>query len=934
VNIRGLRSNIGELSNLCKVQKPSIVVVVETFLDSSVKDGADCISIPGYSLCCRKDRPGDTGWGGIAAYCADGIAIHHDTKHDPTDLELMWFTVALNSQKLLIGALYRPPSANSDAIEYFDSTTLSKMKEFGANSVMLVGDFNVHHQEWLGSRVTDAAGRRTLQLANSLGLQQIVKEPTREDQILDLALTDLKATAVTFAKLGTSDHNPVLIKLDVPVYRDKPYKRKVWQYNKADYWGMRAHLSSTDWPKVFNTKDPEKACSEVTEIICDAMDIFIPGKTISRKPGDKAWFNDKCKQAAAKKRVLFRKLKKENTQENKVNFAHARSEFNHAEMVAKVSYNNRLKEDLTDSSLTSKSWWKIVNTLSGSATHSDIPVIDHQNQAHITAKDKAEVFCEAFTKKCRLDKADDPAPSIPSSTSATKDHIVFKCKDVKKLLQQLKPDKATGPDQIPTRVLKECCSELASPLSRLYTLCFSCGTFPNQWKLASVVPVHKRDSKSDPTKYRPISLLSNISKIMEALVKNQLQGYLFQNNLVSHRQYGFRPKHSTADLLATLSQKWSNALDRGEEVRLIALDIKGAFDKVWHNGLCAKLKSKGVTGKLLTWIQSYLSNRSMKVVISGQSSSSALINASVPQGSILGPLLFSVFIDDLTDECENELYLYADDSTLYAEIRSSADSISQTASLNRDLHHMKMWSDKWKVTFEPSKCKAMTISRRRNPSKLGLHFGDCQLTERDELDILGVTVDSKLTWAKHISNITARAGQRLGALRRVATKLDMKGRSTVYKAQVRSVMEYASLCWIGASPTTLSLLDKIQKKAVKIIGVEEKLALSKLNIASLHHRRQVAAVTALYKMHTSSCPIDFKSMLPPPYIRRRITRNSVSMPSHSLALPPSRTRAGDRTFIQSATVVWNSLPESVVGFISDHGIQSFKCRLNKHLLAT
>ena len=195
-------------------------------------------------------------------------------------------------------------------------------------------------------------------------------------------------------------------------------------------------------------------------------------------------------------------------------------------------------------------------------------------------------------------------------------------------------------------------------------------------------------------------------------------------------------------------------------------------------------------------------------------------------------------------------------------------------------------------------------------------------------------MDSKLTWVKHISNTTARAGQKLGALRRVSNKLDIRGRATVYKAQVRSVMEYASLCWIGASPTTLSLLDNIQKKAVKIIGVDEKYAHTKLNIASLHHRRQVAAVTALYKMHTNSCPQDLKSMLPPPYVRCRITRGSVSMPDHALAVPASRTRAGDRTFIQSATLVWNSLPGSVVGQISDQDTHLFKCRLNRHLLAT
>ena len=178
---------------------------------------------------------------------------------------------------------------------------------------------------------------------------------------------------------------------------------------------------------------------------------------------------------------------------------------------------------------------------------------------------------------------------------------------------------------------------------------------------------------------------------------------------------------------------------------------------------------------------------------------SSLANPQVPQGSILGPLLFSVFIDDLGDECENILYLYADDFTLFCEIIYQV----MTASLNMDLERMRNWADKWKVTFEPSKCKALTISRKRNPTWSDLFCGNTKLAE-NELEILGVTVDRKLTWAKHISIITARAGQNLGAgLRKVANKLDVKGRATVYKAQVCSVMEYASLCWMSASTTTL-----------------------------------------------------------------------------------------------------------------------------------
>ena len=930
VNIRGLRSNIGELSNLCMEKKPTIVIIVETFLDATVPDGADCIAIPGYSMCCRRDRTVTSG-GGIAVYCLEGIAIYHDARQDPMDLELIWFMVVLRSQKLLVAAVYRPPSANNDVIDYLDTNTLPLMSKFGTNSVMLVGDFNVHHTDWLGSSVTDAAGRRTLQLANSLGLLQIVEEPTRGDQILDLVMTDLSATSTTYANLGTSDHNPVLVCLDVPVYRDKPYKRNVWRYNLADYWGMRGHLASTDWPSVFQEKDPEIACSKVTDIICDAMDLFIPSKIVTKKIGDKAWFDDKCRRTARKKRRLFQKSK-DNSDTSKAKFVEARRSYNQAEKLARRRYNIKLREDLADKTLSSKKWWKIVNTLSGRTAHSDIPVIEHHGVAHITARDKAEIFCQTFAEKCRLQDAEDQAPDVGSTTTKFFDRIIFKPKDVRKLLQHLKLDKATGPDLIPTRVLKECSAELASPLCRLFDLCYSHGVFPSQWKTASVTPIHKRDSKSDPTMYRPISLLSNISKIMEGVVQKQLQRHLLSNNLISNRQFGFRPGHSTADLLNILSQKWNNFLDHSDEVCVIALDIKGAFDKVWHNGLCSKLRAKGISGMLLSWLQNYLSDRSINVVLSGQTSDTAPINASVPQGSILGPLLFSVFIDDLVDVCENELFLYADDSTLFAPIRTSDDIITVAASLNRDLSNIKLWADKWKVTFEPTKCRAMVLSRKRSPSKLDLYFGICKLATANELDILGVTIDSKLTWSKHLSAISTRAGQKLGALRKVANKLDAEGRATVYKSQVRSVMEYASLSWMNASPTHLSQLDNIQKKALKIIGVDEATALSRLNISSLLHRRQVAAVTVLFKMQTSHCPVDLSALLPPPYIRRRATRSSVSMPDHALSLPVARTRCLDRSFIHSAVPLWNSLPDTVVGNITTAGIQSFKCWAHKYLL--
>ena len=301
---------------------------------------------------------------------------------------------------------------------------------------------------------------------------------------------------------------------------------------------------------------------------------------------------------------------------------------------------------------------------------------------------------------------------------------------------------------------------------------------------------------------------------------------------------------------------------------------------------------KGVSGKCLSWLKSYLVGRSISVVLFGQSSDPALVNASVPQGSILGPLLFSVFIDDLGDVCQNELYLYADDSTLYAPVRSPDERDKATASLNRDLGEIKAWANKWKVTFESTKCKAMVLSRKRHPFSPNLFFGGYNLPLQNKLDILGVTFDSRLVWSRHLSKISKTAGQRLAALRKISSILDSKCVATVYKAQVRSVM-YSSLCWLNASPTNLTLLDNIQKKALKIIRTDEASACAQLAITSLLHRRKVAATTLLYKIRTCHCPADLRAMLPPSYVMRRTTRTSLSMPNHALSLPVASTTSLD-----------------------------------------
>ena len=223
--------------------------------------------------------------------------------------------------------------------------------------------------------------------------------------------------------------------------------------------------------------------------------------------------------------------------------------------------------------------------------------------------------------------------------------VHFRPGTVRRELRRLNSSKATGPDNIPARVLKECADALCKPLSRLFSLCYAKGRQPALWKTTRVLPIHKKKSKAQPNNHRPISLLGIISKVMEAIVNRTIVNFLEKENLLSAHQFGFRRKLGTSDLLTLLVHEWSSAIASHGAVHALAIDIAGAFDKVAHRGVLAKAQACGITGTLLAWLQDYLKDRSLQAVICGQESAQYPISAGVPQGSILGPMLFILYVN-------------------------------------------------------------------------------------------------------------------------------------------------------------------------------------------------------------------------------------------------------------------------------------------------
>lgn len=288
----------------------------------------------------------------------------------------------------------------------------------------------------------------------------------------------------------------------------------------------------------------------------------------------------------------------------------------------------------------------------------------------MTAKEKVDCFGLHFSRKCSLganDVSTASSPGIRSRNSPGLSHTHhFRESNVRRLLSKLEISKATGPDNVPCRVLKECSAALARPVTNLFRLIFNTGKQPDSWKVTRVVPVHKRSSKSKARNYRPVSLLAVLSKVFESIVNHQLVSSLEKHTLLSSHQFGFRRGLGTSDLLTALHHQWATAAGLESTVRMLAVDIAGAFDRVSHTGLLLKLKHYGIGSKCLTWMESYLSRRCLEVVVDGQTSSRFPICAGVPQGSILGPTLFLIYVNDLENHLPPSIQLatYADDTTL------------------------------------------------------------------------------------------------------------------------------------------------------------------------------------------------------------------------------------------------------------------------------
>ena len=789
----------------------------------------------------------------------------------------------------------------------------------------------------------DQSGEQAYNFSILQDLEQLVQHPTRipdrlgdTPNILDLFLTTNPSaySVKLFSPLGSSDHN--LISVTCPIApvpsRDPPKRRCFWHFNSAKWEDLRQYYSDFPWNDYcFHVKDPSLCAERITEVIVSGMEAYIP-HTFSNPKARQPWFNSACSHAVRDREVAHKRYRKHPSPETHALYISARNHAKSLLQLTKNSFIHRKCQNLSESN-SSRDFWHLANNISNNFSSSSFPPMLHPDgSTAVSSTSKAELFAQTFAKNSTLADEGLVPPSPPPS-----DYIMPVIKilrnDVFFALSGLDPRKAYGPDGVPPIVLKNCASVLAPCLVKLFRLCLSTSTFPSCWKFAHIQPVPKKGDRSNPSNYRPIALTSCLSKVFESILNKKILKHLSAHNLLSDRQYGFRKGRSTGDLLAFLTESWSSSFRGFGETFAVALDISKAFDRVWHKSLISKLPSFGFYPSLCTFILSFLSNRSIAATVDGHCSSPKSINSGVPQGSVLSPTLFLLFINDLLSLTQSPIHSYADDSTLHFSTsfirRPTQQELSDsrrdaTERLTSDLSIISDWGKANLVLFNASKTQFLHLSTRQNlPDNYPLFFNDTQLSPSSTMNILGLSFTKNLNWKSHISSLAKTASRKLGVLWRLRPFFSPSQLLALYRGLIRPCMEYVSHVWGGSTHT--ALLNRVESKAFRLINSSPLTDC----LQSLNHRRNVASLALFYRYFHAHCSSELANCMPPPLPRPRCTRLSTHSHPYSVHLPNARVNQYLYSFIPFTGKLWNSLPVSI--FPLSYDLNLFKRRVTRHL---
>ena len=923
-NIQSLANKIDIIES--ELKDFDIICLTETWLDRRISDTD--IELSGFKLPYRRDRQGDN-HGGICVYVKDSIFSKRRPDLEMPDIECVWIEVSTRHKKLLLGTFYRPPSSSADVLASIENS-VGLAYDTNISDIFVTGDFNL-------DMLQSASKRKIESLCQQYSLHSLITESTHftesTSSLIDLFLTSdtqnilLSGVGVPFLEQNIRYHCPIYCVLSFDKMISPEFSRHVWLYDKGNYRSLSQEIYNTNWEPLKHN-DIDIYAHNVEQQIINSSKNHIPNKIVKIRQTDPPWLTNNIKRMLRKRKRLYDKYKRTNRIDDYEIYKHYRNKATSEIRKAKKAETDKLATKLTSYKFSPKDWWKVLKSFIKPNQSCSIPPLIKDDVTFEDDIDKANILNDYFADQTSLDETHANLPPDPPDNLPHFDSVTVTPEEVELTLRSLSTGKAAGPDGINNRLLKELANPLSVPLCDLFNFSLRHGKVPVSWKEANVSPIHKKDDPSEVSNYRPISLLNTIGKVMEKIIHKHVFNFFRDHNVITTLQSGFLPGDSTINQLTDLYNTFCKALDDGKEVRAIFCDVSKAFDRVWHKGLLFKLKSVGISGSLLNWFTDYLKDRRQRVVLPGATSSWAYIKAGVPQGSILGPLLFLIYINDIVENINSSIRLFADDTSLYIIVN---DPLDAAITLNIDLSRVNAWATKWLVSFNPAKSESVTFSRKVNqPYHPPIYMNYQLINEVDTHKHLGLYLSNDCKWHEHINSIKTKAWQRVNVMRRLKFILDRKSLQIIYFSFVRPLLEYADIVWDNCSQYESNQLEQIQNEAARIVTGATKLVsinslLHETGWETLSARRKKHKLIMFYKMNNNMCPTYLSSLVPPTvgntsrYDLRNVD-NIQTIHAHSQLYFDS--------FLPSVVREWNALPGQIRNSTS---LSSFKNQLNLNI---
>jgi len=922
-NIRSLNANFENLMQMITELNHnfSIIGLTETKINSS-NQNTRIHSIPGYNF---FSQPSESNAGGVGFYISNKIPcfIRNDISGSQIEFECLWIEIQCDlNHNIVCGVVYRHPHSNIDQFIEYLNNTIEKLNNENKYCVIM-GDFNID--------LLNTSHPATDEFLNTLETRFFnphILQPTRITDHSSTLIDNIFFNSITHHTISgnivydLTDHLPNFLIINKFTQLPKQFKitkRDYSGFNKEEFLNEIQSMDLTS--ELNNYSDPSDMFNIFYSKISNIVDKHAPVKQLSRKEIkqlSKPWITKGIKTSIDIKNKIYKQYIKNKSLYYYDKFKFYRNKLNRLIKVSKKNYYQNYFS--TNRSNIKKTWKGIKEIIGFKNGNSSVPpkIVTSENRELTDCQSIANCFNNFFANV-----GENTANSVPATTSSASDFLPPKIVDtfvlseitseeIEKLIEKLNGKKATGPYSIPISLLKIMSGSISQILAKIFNASLTKGTVPECFKLASITPIFKKGSQLDVNNYRPISLLSTFNKILEKLVFTRLIKFINDNNILYEKQFGFRCKHSTTQAILAITDKIQCAIEEGVFSCGIFLDLSKAFDTVNHNILIQKLDHYGIRGNAKIWFQSYLENRCQYVSLGDVKSDIKQLNHGVPQGSVLGPLLFLLYINDLQNSSSVfEFHLFADDSNLFCKNKKLQELES---TINNQLIFVNSWlcANKLSLNVDKSSFVIFHPPQKKMNYNLNININSENLKQETQIKYLGIMLDNNLNWKPHVSFISSKIKRNIGIICKARHYVNLDILRNLYYSLIYPYLTYGILSWGHTFQSTTSPLLILQKKVIRLMTFSAFQAHTQplfFELQILKFPDLVFLYTALfmYDYHNDNLPISFKSYFT--RVNQIHNYNTRLASKNSYALPKARTNYGKYNIKFSGVTVWNSINE-------------------------